>query len=77
MKTTPDLILAYLLDYLQKDGLRVDDYTLNGSVLKITYSYLSSYNTTNGVETYRNFDNVEFEILDYITFVFNLFTAKV
>jgi hypothetical protein len=74
MKTTPDLILAYLINYLQyeRDGLRVDDYTLNGSVLKITYSYLNSYNTANGVETYRDKDNcVEVEILDYITFVFN------
>jgi hypothetical protein len=73
MKTTIDLISAYLVNYLEydRDELSVYDWTLNGSIIKIKYRYMNSYSTTTGIEKYVKQDEIEADLIDYITFVFN------
>ena len=67
MITTNDLVEKYLkslnLGYLE---LQLESYSMNGSIIKIYYSY--KYEWDEG----RSYDNfIEVELLDYITFVFN------
>lgn len=70
---TRKLIEAYLLQSLEGyTDLRLDSYSLNGSVIKIYYSYTESYSTNGGIESYESNDNViEVDLLDYITFVYS------
>jgi hypothetical protein len=67
---TNELIEKYLKDKLPyyKD-LVVSDYELNGSLLKITYSYNPNYDWN---KEYVSYDNVmEVYILDYMTWIYN------
>ena len=67
MKTTFELIEQYLLSILTFKELKLDDYFVNGSIIKIQYSYESLWINE------RVYDNyIEVELLDYITFLFNL-----
>ena len=65
---TFDLIEKYLFsikpNYL---NLRLYEYTLNGSTIKINYNY--SYDEDDRNTSYDNI--LEVDLLDYITFVFN------
>ena len=67
MKTTFELIEQYLLSVVDLPGVELLDYSVNGSIIKIQYSYESPYINT---RLYDNF--IEVELLDYITFLFNL-----
>ena len=67
MKTTFELIEQYLLSVVDLPGVELLDYSVNGSIIKIQYSYESPYINT---RLYNNF--IEVELLDYITFLFNL-----
>jgi len=68
MKTTHDLLSEYL-DYLKPDyaQLKLDDYELNGSVIKITYHYNPLYDWDNDYTI--NNEKEDFELLDYITWL--------
>ena len=67
MKTTFKLIEQYLLSVVDLTSVELLDYSINGSVIKIQYSYESIWIKQ------RLYDNyIEVELLDYITFLFNL-----
>ena len=68
MKTTFELLEKYLLSILTFKELELDDYSINGSIIKLQYSYEYSW-SENGSRSYDNY--VEVELLDYITFLFN------
>ena len=69
MKTTFELIEQYLLSILTFKELKLDDYSINGSIIKLRYSYEYSWCKDKS----RSYDNyTEVELLDYITFLFNL-----
>ena len=75
MKTTIELIQEYFdsnqCDYEEKF---VVDYTLNGTTIKIQYKSYTEYIIKDGKdEGWWDYDNyIEVELLDYITFLFNL-----
>ena len=68
MKTTHDLLSEYL-DYLKPNysQLKLDDYELNGSVIKIAYHYNTLYDWDNDYTI--NNEKEDFELLDYITWL--------
>ena len=67
MKTTFKLIEQYLLSNTDDKGIKLVNYFINDSVIKIQYSYESLWINK------RLYDNyIEVELLDYITFLFNL-----
>ena len=67
MKTTFELIEQYLLSAVDLTKVELLDYSVNGSIIKIQYSYESPWINK------RFYDNyIEVELLDYITFLFNL-----
>ena len=67
MKTTFELIEQYLLSTVDLTEVELLNYFINGSVIKIQYSYESLWTKE------RLYDNyIEVELLDYITFLFNL-----
>lgn len=75
MNTTHELIEKCLFSILGDYNylnLRLYDYSLNGSIIKINYNYRydDKYNDT-------SYDNIlEIELLDYISFLFNFFFAR-
>ena len=67
MKTTFELIEQYLLSTVDLTKVELINYFVNGSIIKIQYSYESLWTNE------RFYDNyIEMELLDYITFLFNL-----
>ena len=67
MKTTFELIEQYLLSTVDLTKVELINYFINGSIIKIQYSYESLWTNE------RFYDNfIEVELLDYITFLFNL-----
>ena len=75
MKTTFELIQEYFNSNLYDDEEKiVVDYTLNGTTIKIQYKKYVEWITKDGRdESWWDYDNyVEVELLDYITFLFNL-----
>ena len=67
MKTTFELIEQYLLSTVDLTKVELINYFVNGSIIKIQYSYESPWINK------RFYDNyIEVELLDYITFLFNL-----
>jgi len=67
MKTTFELIEQYLLSTVDLKKVELINYFVNGSIIKIQYSYESPWINK------RLYDNyIEVELLDYITFLFNL-----
>ena len=67
MKTTFKLIEQYLLSTVHLAKVELVDYSINGSVIKIQYSYESLWINK---RLYGNY--IEVELLDYITFLFNI-----
>lgn len=67
MKTTFELIEQYLLSTVDLTEVELINYFVNGSIIKIQYSYKSLWTNE------RFYDNyIEVELLDYITFLFSL-----
>ena len=67
MKTTFELIEQYLLSTVDLTKVELINYFVNGSIIKIQYSYESLWTNE------RFYDNyIEVKLLDYITFLFNL-----
>ena len=67
MKTTFELIEQYLLSTVDLTKVELINYFVNGSIIKIQYSYENLWINK------RFYDNdIEVELLDYITFLFNL-----
>ena len=75
MKTTFELIEEYFKstqdNYKEKS---IIDYTLNGTTIKIQYKRYIEWITKEGKYiSWWNYNNyIEVELLDYITFLFNL-----
>ena len=67
MKITFELIEQYLLSTVDLAKVELVNYFINGSIIKIQYSYESPWINK------RLYDNyIEVELLDYITYLFNL-----
>ena len=66
MKTTFELIEQYLLSTVDLKKVELVNYFINGSVIKIQYSYESPW-----IKERLYDDYIEVELLDYITFLFN------
>ena len=66
MKTTFELIEQYLLSTVDLKKVELVNYFINGSVIKIQYSYESPWFNKRLYENY-----IEVKLLDYITFLFN------
>jgi hypothetical protein len=76
MKYTIDLIKKYIEDY-HKDykfnDLDIRYYTLNGTIIKVEYSELRDNITELDIKynTHRRVNELEINLLDYITFLHN------
>ena len=69
MITTNELIEKYLKSLnLGYKEIQLESYSMNGSIIKIYYSYL--YEWSEG-RSYDSDNFIDVELLDYITFVFN------
>ena len=66
---TVELLLAYLEETTGYLDISLDDYYLNGSIIKLTYSYCPRYDWDNAFINYGNI--LEVPLLDYITWIFN------
>ena len=73
MKTTFELIELYF-NSVKSEGTEITDYSINGSIIKITYKRYVEWITTDGKdESWWDYDSdnfIEVELLDYITFLF-------
>ena len=65
---TFDLLQKYLRENTSYTDVTLTDYYMNGSVIKLKYSY-SNYDWN---EIYISCDKMEVEVLEYITWVYNL-----
>ena len=76
MKTTFELIEEYFKSSTQDNYKEksIVDYTLNGTIIKIQYKRYIEWIIKDGKdECWWDYDNyIEVELLDYITFLFNL-----
>lgn len=71
---TFSLLEKYLKEHTAYELVHLNDYTINGSIIKLTYYYNPAYEWD---KDYWKYDNImEIEILDYITWVYNLCNCK-
>ena len=70
---TFELIELYFNSEKGDEKYKVEDYSINGSIITIRYKRYVEYITKEGKdESWWDYDNyTEVELLDYITFVFN------
>lgn len=70
---TFELIELYFNSVKGDEKYKVEDYSINGSIITIRYKRYVEWITKDGKdESWRDYDNyTEVELLDYITFVFN------
>ena len=70
---TFDLIKLYF-NSVKSESMEITDYSINGSIIKITYKRYVEWITKDGKdESWWNYDSdnfIEVELLDYITFLF-------
>jgi hypothetical protein len=67
---TFDLLQKYLRENTSYTDVTLTDYEMNGSVIKLKYFYNPNYDWD---KKYISYDNkMEVEVLDYITWVYNL-----
>jgi hypothetical protein len=76
MKYTIDLIKKYIEDYHEDyefNDLDIRNYTLNGTIIKVEYSELRDNITELDIKynTHRRVNELEINLLDYITFLHN------
>ena len=67
--TTFDLLLAYLQTHRNESDIVLNNYELNGSIIKLTYSYNPNFSWDKEKKDYGNI--MEIDLLDYIAWVFN------
>ncbi len=67
--TTFDLLLAYLQTHRNESDIVLNNYELNGSIIKLTYSYNPNFSWDKEFIDYGNI--MEIDLLDYIAWVFN------
>lgn len=71
---TFELLQAYLKSNVCLTDVTLYDHTINGSIIKLSYSYRPNYEWD---KDYISFDNtLEVGLLDYITWVYNFVTNK-
>lgn len=75
---TFELIELYFNSVKGDEKYKVEDYSINGSIITIHYKTYVEYITKEGKdESWWDYDNyTEVELLDYITFVFNTINNK-
>ena len=70
---TFNLLEKYLKENVSRTDIELIDYLINGSIIKLKYSYLFIHSTDN---SYTMHDVTEVELLDYITFIYNQLNEK-
>lgn len=71
---TKDLLEVYLREKKSYTDIVLDDYEINGSVIKLTYSYKPNYDWN---KDFISCDNIlEVYLLDYITWVYTKCNIK-
>ena len=75
---TFELIELYFNSVKGDEKYKVEDYSINGSIITIRYKRYVEWITKDGKdESWWDYDNyTEVELLDYITFVFNTINNK-
>lgn len=68
------LLEKYLQENTSYTDVTLNDYELNGSVIKLRYSYKPNYDWNKDYVSYDN--KMEIEMLNYITWVYNLINLK-
>ncbi len=71
--TTFDLIELYF-NTVKSEVMEITDYSINGSIIKITYKRYVEWIKDGKDEGWWDYDSdnfIEVELLDYITFLFN------
>lgn len=66
---TFDLLTKYLEQKTSYKDITLNNYELNGSIVKITYSYNPDYEWDRSYISYEN--EMEVDLLDYISFIFS------
>ena len=66
---TFDLLQKYLRENTSYTDVTLTDYYMNGSLIKLNYFYKSNYDWN---KEYISYDKMEVDVLDYITWVYNL-----
>ena len=66
---TFDLLQKYLRENTSYLDVTLTDYEMNGSIIKLKYYYKPNYDWD---KEYISNDKMEVEVLDYITWVYNL-----
>ena len=64
---THELLETYLKSQFKYKDLTLNDYELNGSIIKLRYSYNPEYDWNMDMISYDN--KLEIELLDYITWI--------
>ena len=67
---TYKLLEKYLKENVSYIDIRLDDYEINGSLIKLKYSYNPNYDWDKDYISYENL--LEIELLDYITWIYNI-----
>lgn len=70
--STQELILAYLMNGYVKEtwtDIEINDYDLNGSIIKVHYSYNPNYEWQTEKNYISSGSTLEINLLDYITFI--------
>ena len=68
------LLEKYLSDYTSHKDVTLNEFEINGSIIKLRYSYNPEYDWD---KEYISYDNkIEIDLLDYITYVYNLCNPK-
>ena len=68
------LLEKYLEQNTSKDDVRLADYSLNGSIIKLEYTYKFTY-LSGEIDTMYD-GRMEIDLLDYITFVYSFCTNQ-
>ena len=66
---TYSLLQKYLEENTSRQHVRLTDYLINGSIVKLKYNYLFTYSSGNSDTMYDG--ELEIDLLDYITWIYN------
>ena len=66
---TFELLQKYLKEKLNYKDIQLNDFIINGSIIKLTYSYNPDFDWK---KDYISYDNIiDIDLLDYITWIYN------
>ena len=66
---TYNLLEKYLKENTSKENINLEEYSINGSIIRLRYSYSFVYNSGEVNTLYDG--ELLIELLDYITWIYN------